>query len=216
MDGFLEGYHDMLQGGDGCLPVVPPRRYWSWKYQSAGGQGAVSDWFNGYSAGVAAAKEDGLSNLSRIPVCSQYNGTSTVPIQGLPTHEGEIIEGTETEIMPIPPTIDASPSLNKGAFYYEKGKRQSGMASFTRVRSRSTGKSETNRMSKTGSVKQASNDAPLASSIIPFGSGMIEVSPVIRTSENTGQTAINTRSATGYPMIVPAQNSSDQPLPSNR
>lgn len=109
MDGFLEGYHDMLQGGDGCLPVVPPRKYWGWKYQSAGGAASVNDWFDGYTAGVAAAKEDGLAEISQIPIASTYNGAnSNVPIQSMP---GDYGGSMGDQMMPIeiqnnPPTPD--------------------------------------------------------------------------------------------------------------
>ncbi len=99
MDGFLEGYHDMLQGGDGCLPVVPPRKYWSWKYQSAGGAETVNDWFDGYSAGVTAAKEDGLAEISKIPIASTYNGTNnSAPNQNM---SGEYGGSIGNEMMPI-------------------------------------------------------------------------------------------------------------------
>jgi len=99
MDGFLEGYHDMLQGGDGCLPVVPPRKYWSWKYQSAGGAATVNDWFDGYSGGVAAAKEDGLAEISKIPIASTYSGANNPA--GILSTPG-IYGGTKgKEMMPI-------------------------------------------------------------------------------------------------------------------
>ena len=126
MDGFLEGYHDMLQGGDGCLPVVPPRRYWNWKYQSAGGQGAVNDWFNGYSAGVTAAREDGLANLYRVPVSSQYNGANEVPIQPVPSGTGEdwvpFEETVEPSAIPSPTDVEPGKSnaKDKGAFFFRQ------------------------------------------------------------------------------------------------
>ena len=80
MNGFLEGYHDMLQGGDGCLPVVPPKKYWGWRYQSAGGQSSISDWFDGYASGVQAAREDGLANVSRIPTSSNFGDSCNMPM----------------------------------------------------------------------------------------------------------------------------------------
>ena len=99
MDGFLEGYHDMLQGGDGCLPVVPPRKYWSWKYQSAGGAATVNDWFDGYSGGVAAAKEDGLAEISKIPIASTYSGASNPT--GILSTPGVYGGSIGNEMMPI-------------------------------------------------------------------------------------------------------------------
>lgn len=115
-DGFLEGYHDILQGGDGCLPVVPPRRYWNWRYQSAGGQTAVSDWFSGFNEGVFAAREDGLENLSSVPLSSFYNGMSTVPIEAAPVEEGSWPPGIDHSNGPvegISPSVEQAPETNQ-------------------------------------------------------------------------------------------------------
>jgi hypothetical protein len=158
-DGFLEGYHDMLQGADGCLPVVPPRRYWSWKYQSAGGQGAVSDWFNGYSAGVTAAKEDGLANISRVPASVQFNGNSTVPIQRMPnSSEGNRIpfeESIAPTAIPIPPAAESGDPPTQGAFYFEGNKSRAG-------------------------VIRAAAKSSNRSSQKPAGSGVIEIVPITK------------------------------------
>ena len=89
----------MLQGGDGCLPVVPPRKYWSWKYQSAGGAATVNDWFDGYSGGVAAAKEDGLAEISKIPIASTYSGASNPT--GILSTPGVYGGSIGNEMMPI-------------------------------------------------------------------------------------------------------------------
>src|SRR5262245_59264262 len=47
-EGFRSGYLDVAGGGDGCVPVLPPRRYWSWRYQSPEGQAKTNAWFEGY------------------------------------------------------------------------------------------------------------------------------------------------------------------------
>lgn len=158
MDGFLEGYHDMLQGGDGCLPVVPPRRYWNWKYQSAGGQGAVNDWFEGYRAGVAAAKEDGLANISCVPISYQYNGMSSVPIEGIQVEEEWVpFEGeVQPDAIPIPPSIEPGKSGNKGAMFFD---------------------SKSKSLVRPASAKREMNPLPLATS-------GIEVSPMMRIPTN--------------------------------
>ncbi len=201
MDGFLEGYHDMLQGGDGCPPVVPPRRYWSWKYQSAGGQGAVSDWFNGYSAGVAAAKEDGLSNLCRIPVSSQYNGSSSVPIQGMHGTEEEWIpfeEQLQPHSIPIPPSIEPT-TENKGATFYQR--------------------SDQKRSATKSGVVKAAQETPLPT-VMPLGNGLIEISPlkristIDRTESKRNNTPLGTSSAGRLPPIVPSTYpKNERPLP---
>lgn len=64
--GFQAGYTDVANGGDGCVPVLPPREYWSWRYQSPEGQGKSGAWFEGYPLGAAAAEKDGISDWSHI------------------------------------------------------------------------------------------------------------------------------------------------------
>lgn len=65
--GFKEAYVDYLMGGDGNTPLVPPRRYWSFFYQSPEGYEAMQDWFAGWRHGNAMAKESGYRNLVIIP-----------------------------------------------------------------------------------------------------------------------------------------------------
>jgi hypothetical protein len=70
-DGFIAGYHDVAKGGKGCPPAIPPRRYWSWKYQTAEGQCKVNEWFAGYPYGAKAAEEDGIGNYRDIQISSE-------------------------------------------------------------------------------------------------------------------------------------------------
>ena len=59
-DGFRQGYEDVANGGDGRVPVIAPKSYWGWEYQSAEGQSKVGAWFSGYPLGAKAAEEDGI------------------------------------------------------------------------------------------------------------------------------------------------------------
>lgn len=70
-EGFIAGYHDVAKGGKGCPPAVPPRRFWSWKYQTAEGQAKVNEWFAGYPYGAKAAEEDGIGNYRDIQISSE-------------------------------------------------------------------------------------------------------------------------------------------------
>ena len=162
MDGFLEGYHDMLQGGDGCLPVVPPRKYWGWKYQSAGGAASVNDWFDGYTAGVAAAKEDGLAEISQIPIASTYNGAnSNVPIQSMPGDYGGAkgdqmmpIEIQSNPLTPDPSALPETPSIQRNLDPNQT----------TGIPTRPAPRSSRSRSAKSGAVKASAN-MPLNSAI---------------------------------------------------
>lgn len=55
--GFVEGYCNVCNGGDGYIPAMPPRDYWGYEYQSSDGAQCVSAWFEGYPEGVAAARK---------------------------------------------------------------------------------------------------------------------------------------------------------------
>lgn len=70
-EGFIAGYHDVANGGKGCPPSVPPRKFWSWKYQTAEGQCKVNEWFAGYPYGAKAAEEDGIGNYRDIQISSE-------------------------------------------------------------------------------------------------------------------------------------------------
>ncbi len=67
-EGFRAGYRDVAAGSNGCPPPLPPRNYWSWKYQSPEGQGKIAAWFAGYPHGAQAAEEDCAGNWRQIPV----------------------------------------------------------------------------------------------------------------------------------------------------
>jgi hypothetical protein len=65
-EGFRAGYRDVAFGGNGCPPALPPRGYWSWKYQSPEGQAKMAAWFSGYPHGARAAEEECAGNWRRI------------------------------------------------------------------------------------------------------------------------------------------------------
>jgi len=66
--GFKAGYRDVLEGGKGCQPTMPPKFYWKSCYQSAKGKCKVNAWFDGFSHGALAAHQDGVASLSAIPI----------------------------------------------------------------------------------------------------------------------------------------------------
>jgi hypothetical protein len=128
--GYRSGYRDVAAGGNGCPPALPPRCYWTWKFQTAEGQGKVSAWYAGYPHGAAAAAQDCAGNWSNIQVAEhvrkQYspefqNGTMFLPEDKLrelspPSNPLPVIpHGRPAEIAPPPqpqsPAPDLSPAL---------------------------------------------------------------------------------------------------------
>jgi len=67
-EGFRDGYRDVASGGNGCPPPVPPRKYWSWRYQTAEGQCKVAAWYEGFPYGAQAAAEEGAGEHQQIQV----------------------------------------------------------------------------------------------------------------------------------------------------
>jgi hypothetical protein len=66
--GFKAGYEDILAGGSGCQPTLPPRCYWKPCYQSAVGRSKINSWFDGFSHGAVAAQQDGYGDLQSLPI----------------------------------------------------------------------------------------------------------------------------------------------------
>ena len=66
--GFVDGYNDVCDGGDGYVPAVPPEEYWSHQYQSPEGAKCVNTWFRSYPLGVKAAREDGAGAFQKVYV----------------------------------------------------------------------------------------------------------------------------------------------------
>lgn len=66
--GFKAGYRDILQGGSGCQPTLPPRCYWKPQHQTPVGRSKTHAWFDGFSHGALAAKQDGYGDMGQIPI----------------------------------------------------------------------------------------------------------------------------------------------------
>ena len=67
-NGFRAGYSDIASGGDGFVPALPPDDYRGYEYQSADGSKCVNAWFEGYPAGVAAARQDSTGSYNDIMI----------------------------------------------------------------------------------------------------------------------------------------------------
>jgi hypothetical protein len=71
--GFCAGYEDVCQGGDGYVPALPPDDYRSFEFQSTDGSKCVNAWFEGYPAGVAAAKQDKAGDYHDVMISRMVN-----------------------------------------------------------------------------------------------------------------------------------------------
>ena len=103
--GFRDGYAATGYDGDGCPPPVPPRKYWTWKYQSPEGQGKVSAWYAGWPHGARAAEEDGVTNWSQIQVSHLIEKQYAPPYTGSAGNPG----GAPSDPIAPPEPQPASP-----------------------------------------------------------------------------------------------------------
>lgn len=96
--GFRDGYAATAEGGDVCVPSIPPRQYWKPCYQNGKGREKINAWFEGYAHGILVASQDGAANYSEIPTMGVSN-------YGAHQHTGHDVtyEGQEYQKMsPVP------------------------------------------------------------------------------------------------------------------
>ncbi|MFO0999262.1 MAG: hypothetical protein U0936_02915 [Planctomycetaceae bacterium] len=67
-NGFRDGYTNILEGGKGCQPTLPPRCYWKPQFQTPEGRARTNAWFDGFSHGAVAAQQDGFGSLQQLPI----------------------------------------------------------------------------------------------------------------------------------------------------
>ena len=102
--GFRDGYADVAGGANGCVPGLPPRSYWTWKYQTGEGQAKVAAWFAGYPYGAAAAKEEGAGNFQQIQV------SHTIEAQYSPEFQKGMCPGCDPSLLMDTPGVEVLPS----------------------------------------------------------------------------------------------------------
>lgn len=111
-DGFRDGYEAVASGGNGCPPPLPPRKYWTWKYQTPEGQCKVAAWFEGYTHGAVSAEEDGAGNFQDIQVSNSIELQYTPEFQAgqIPGHGGGfIVPGEPSDTVPYEPLPEGVP-----------------------------------------------------------------------------------------------------------
>lgn len=103
--GFKKGYADVVFGRSGRQPALPPRSYWSPRYQTPEGRHKIHTWFDGYSHGALAAEQDGVAGLGRIPLSPTarhqlrahaeqgHQPTATMNDEAVPTTEAPELSG---------------------------------------------------------------------------------------------------------------------------
>src|SRR5207249_1121816 len=85
--GFKDGHAGYLEA-NGCLltPVLPPKHYWSARFQTPEGHRAIEDWYLGYQHGAQAARASGLREFITVPTPG-HTAAPAVPPPGEPVPE---------------------------------------------------------------------------------------------------------------------------------
>ncbi len=111
-DGWKQGYYDVLTGGDGRPPVVPPKKYWKPPVFTEHDPSRQNHWFTGYQDGASCAKTQPdfhyLPTFMAPSMHPAFYGHETVEVHA-PVDHGVISEPHG----PMPESIDneAAPSV---------------------------------------------------------------------------------------------------------
>lgn len=114
--GFKAGYQDVLNGGAGCQPTLPPRHYWKPCYRNAEGHCQINAWFEGFSHGAVAAQQDGANAYGSIPLSPrartnlQMQATPIQPVNWSHTPAAPLPAPAATEPTVVPSTPAAPPA----------------------------------------------------------------------------------------------------------
>ncbi|MEO1615561.1 MAG: hypothetical protein AAFV88_06915 [Planctomycetota bacterium] len=101
--GFLQGYAEVAEGGNGCSPCTAPSQYWGWRYQSPDGQAAIDAWFAGYPLGAKAAEMDGVGNwgyVQHAPVAAPKQAAAAPAEAPKPVEAPTPIYGPDGRLLP--------------------------------------------------------------------------------------------------------------------
>jgi hypothetical protein len=88
--GFKAGYTDQLDANALLAPpAIPPKHYWSDRYQTPEGHVAIEDWFRGYQQGAHTARISGQREFLAVPFVGHGPAPGMLPPQNpMPETEG--------------------------------------------------------------------------------------------------------------------------------
>lgn len=113
--GWRAAYTDVLMGGDGRCPPVPPQTYWSSKYQDEVGDAIIDDWFHGYRDGSASAMASCGDRFHPVPTSqeAQICLPQCLPTDGAPYPYGKTLLSVEHAQVPVRERL---PDLSSDAY----------------------------------------------------------------------------------------------------
>jgi hypothetical protein len=101
--GFKDGYASYLDAnGHPLPPALPPKHYWSARYQTPEGHRAIDDWYLGYQHGAQAAQASGQRELITVP--TPGHPAAPRPVESLFEVPGPL------DKLPMPQPLSAYPT----------------------------------------------------------------------------------------------------------
>jgi len=133
-DGWKKGYYDVLTGGDGRPPLVPPRKYWKPPVFTEHDPSRQNDWYTGYQDGASCAKSQpdfhyvptflpasshaAVGGVQEMPEYLPFDYTTPQSngVEAAPGFDGDILDGPESSGAPEPGPSSgpAAPPKNTG------------------------------------------------------------------------------------------------------
>lgn len=101
--GFRAGYLDVVNGGAGCQPTLPPKTYWKSCYRNPEGHCRINAWFEGFSHGAVAAEQDGANVYGHIPMSPTAQANFATATQPPPEYDWS---ATSAPPAPAPTTVN--------------------------------------------------------------------------------------------------------------
>jgi len=82
--GFVQAFEDLADGASGAIPAVPPEKYWTAYYRTPEGQQCAHAWFDGYRAGVDAARLDANIGFNQVAASTDVGSGTAGTFPGPP------------------------------------------------------------------------------------------------------------------------------------
>ena len=84
-DGWKRGYYDVLTGGEGQPPLVPPKKYWKPPVFTKHDPSLQNEWYTGYQDGASCAKSQ--PDFHYVPTFLPHSpGTTVHAAQSMPAY----------------------------------------------------------------------------------------------------------------------------------
>ena len=194
-NGFCAGYSDVCGGGDGFAPALPPDQYRGYEFQCAEGSKCIESWFDGYPAGVAAAREEKAGSFHEVHISRMID--QAVTQSKAPNPLPSDVPVTKPSPTLLPPAQRAAKKLAQSSVV--SGQHAAARTPLDSVKAKAT----------TAAAKANVNNAPVSHSILAPLNPQVKVSaklpPIIKAPQRAKPVQPAPVARTVLPPIVQAK-----------